>query len=317
MRPICFFGGEGTPVRNQHGKDDSDKNVHNEDQSYWQDSTKPYEEEVVLFGPETQSYIASASKIFWEKPLKEKDVETKMELGQIPSNCTYLKTKLCNSEIYAILGDRLRNQDRKLQDIQKFHAASTSLVIKAASEITQYLQASSQDSKALDIKTPLTMLKDALSLAGCTNQSINKIRRKLIKPSLPAEYSKLADIADDSAEFLFEDDIASSLENLQKENKTKNLLKKYRDSNTGGMKRSHSLTNYQFPSKTQKGTVERGPSYHKQNVRQKQNYNNNNNNSNYTFHNKQSSYSKKKDNRKGNSQLVVFIISIKLHLAFV
>ena len=168
-----------------------------------------------------------ATKIFWKKPLNEKEIEAKLELGQIPSNCTYLKPKLCNKEIYTILGDRLRSQDRKLQDIQKFHAASTSLVVKAASELSQYLQASSQGNKAIDIKTPLTMLKDALSLAGCANQSLNKLRRNLIKPSLPAEYAKLADIA-------------TALENLQKENKTKKLLKKHPESAAGIKRRKSS-----------------------------------------------------------------------------
>ena len=53
----------------------------------------------------------------------------------------------------------------------------------------------------------MNSLKDALSLAGKTNNSLNQVRRQLIKPCLPAKFAKLADINDDYAEFLFGDNI--------------------------------------------------------------------------------------------------------------
>ena len=46
----------------------------------------------------------------------------------------------------------------------------------------------------------LTMLKDSLSLAGKMSQSINQLRRKLIKPTLPPQFSKLAEKSEESPE---------------------------------------------------------------------------------------------------------------------
>ena len=79
---------------------------------------------------------------------------------------------------------------------------------------------------SFDVKVPLTLLKSALSLAGKLNQSINQLRSNFIKPSLPAQYARLADIADDSSEHLFGDSITDSLESLKKKNQKKALLKK-------------------------------------------------------------------------------------------
>ena len=78
---------------------------------------------------------------------------------------------------------------------------------------------------SLDLKTPMNSLKDSLSLAGKTSQSLNRLRRQLIKPSLPSKFAKLADNDDDSAKFLFGDNISESLESLSKEHKIKYLLK--------------------------------------------------------------------------------------------
>ena len=70
---------------------------------------------------------------------------------------------------------------------------------------------------------PLTKFKDALSLADKANQELNQFRRNMIKPYLPPQFSKLADISDDSKNFLFGDSIPSRVEPLRYENQTKSL----------------------------------------------------------------------------------------------
>ena len=72
---------------------------------------------------------------------------------------------------------------------------------------------------------PLTKFKDALSLAGETNQELNQFRRNMIKPYLPPQCSKLADVSDDSKNFLFGDSIPYRVEPLRQENQTKSLLR--------------------------------------------------------------------------------------------
>ena len=72
---------------------------------------------------------------------------------------------------------------------------------------------------------PLTKMKDALSLEGKANQESNQFRRNMIKPYLPPQFAKLADISDDSKNFLFGDLIADTVLSLRKKNQTKFLIR--------------------------------------------------------------------------------------------
>ena len=65
---------------------------------------------------------------------------------------------------------------------------------------------------------PLTKMKDAISPADKANQELNQFRRNMIKPYLPPQFIKLADISDDSTNFLFGDSIADTVESLRKAN---------------------------------------------------------------------------------------------------
>ena len=118
-----------------------------------------------------------------------------------------------------------RTVDNQVQELQKIQAASVSLLLKASSQLSNMMKLIKQKGINLDLKTPMNSLKDSLSLAGKTSQSLNRLRRQLIKPSLPSKFAKLADNDDDSAKFLFGDNILQSLEFLSKEHKIKYLLK--------------------------------------------------------------------------------------------
>ena len=56
----------------------------------------------------------------------------------------------------------------------------------------------------------------------------------MIKPYLPPQFARLADISDNSKNFLFGDSIAESVESLGMENQTKSLLR-----DTTNLKRKH------------------------------------------------------------------------------
>ena len=156
--------------------------THDEDQKYWLQSTEEYDD-VVEVGPEISSSMASATKVFWEKPLSEDRLKSKIESDKLPANCGFIKTKQCNIEVWVTLGDQVHSQDCKLQEVQKLLAASVSYIVQASSELTKQLVSSKQPTAAsFDVKIPLTLLKNALSLAGKLNQSINQLRRNFIKP---------------------------------------------------------------------------------------------------------------------------------------
>ena len=183
-------------------------------------------DDVVEVGPEISSSMASATKIFREKSLREDKLKSKIESGKLPANWGFTKTKQCTTEVWVTLGEWVRSQYCKLQEVQKLLAAPASQIVQASSELTKQLVSSKQPrTDSLDAKVPLTLLQNALSLAGKLNRSINQLRRNFITP-LPAQYARLADIADDSSEHFFRDSITDSLESLKKENQIKALLKK-------------------------------------------------------------------------------------------
>ena len=103
-----------------------------------------------------------------------------------------------------------------MQEVQKLLPVSASHIAKAFSKVTRQLVSSKQPSvDSFDVKVPLTLLSNALSPAGTLNQSINQLGRSFIKPSLPVQYARLADITDDSSEHLFGDSITDSLESSE------------------------------------------------------------------------------------------------------
>lgn len=296
-----WFGGEKgsahDPTASQHSKAASET-CHDQEQEYWQETLQDYGENVV-FGKEISSSIASASKIFWEKPMKEEVSKKKLEMetAKIPANCTFLTTKRTNPEVWTAISGFHRTSDSKIQDIQTLFASSISLTLRAASTISSL---SKSDENNAQIMESLSLLKDSLSIAGKVNQSINQYRRVAIKPSLPPQYSKLADIVDDSATFLFGESISDKVENLEKENKIKNLLKeKYPKNNE--RKRSYgesSSSNYRSSSKTLKRThYNPGQNYKKPN-NEKYHQNNNQNNHHTNQNNYQTKDPKKNYHRK-------------------
>ena len=130
----------------------------------------------------------------------------------LTANCGFMKTNRCNTGVWVTLEERIHSQDCKLQEVQKLLSVSDSHKVQASSELTKQLRSSKQPTvDSFDVKVPLTLLKNALFLAGKLNQSINQLRRSFIKPSLPVQYTRSADIADDSSEHLFGDSITNFL----------------------------------------------------------------------------------------------------------
>ena len=106
---------------------------------------------------------------------------------------------------------------------------------------------------------PLTILKDSLSLAGKMTQSINQLRRELIKLVFPPQFSKLAEKSEESSEWLFGDSVSKSVENLEKENKLKSLLKDKKD--LGKRKYLKESSNSRSSPKSPKKTPEHGQNF--------------------------------------------------------
>ena len=71
-------------------------------------------------------------------------------------------------------------------------------------------------------------------IKGKANQELNQFRMNMIKPYLPPQFAKLADISDDSKNILFGDSIADPVGSLRKKNQTKPLSR-----DKANLKRKH------------------------------------------------------------------------------
>ena len=103
------------------------------------------------------------------------------------------------------------------------------------------------------ISKPLSLLKNSLSLAGNVNH-----RRDIIKPTLPSQFVKIAESADDSSAYLFGESLTEKMDRLQKESRIKYLLKDSKSTPKQSYgKRTYQTyqdsSNYQSSSKTQIG----------------------------------------------------------------
>ena len=126
------------------------------------------------------------------------------------------------------------------------------MLLKASSQLLNMMKVVKRKGINLDLKTPMNSLKDSLSLAGKTSQSLNKLRRQLIKTPLPPKFAKLADNDDDSAKFSFGDNISVFSESLSKEHKTKDLLKDRAKGNyqaTSNKRKYAESSNWKFSSR--------------------------------------------------------------------
>ena len=204
--------------------DNKENKVIEDDQQFWYNaSTHDYDDESKATGKEISSSLAGAAKVFWQKPLKQEALKGKLEEATTPANCGFLLPKRTNTEVWTNLPSFARSADVKLQEIQKIHTASVSMILKAASGLTE---ASNIPDESSLVKDTMLSLKEAMNLAGKTSQLLNQFRRDQIKPSLPRDFKKLAMDNDESSEWLFGSSVCDRLETLKKENKLTSLLEK-------------------------------------------------------------------------------------------
>ena len=257
---------------------------HDADQTYWQQSTMEYEDNPD-FGPEISSSIAGAAKIFWHKPLKDDAFNIKLKSALTPSNCTFLEPPRSNREIWTTLSGPMRSTDAKLQEIQKTHSASVTMLLKAAASLTDLVQGNNL--KHGDIKEPMNFLKESLSLAGKVSQTTNQLRRDMVKPALPQKYKQLASMGDDSSKFLFGDSISENVESLNKENKLNSLLgEKSKPNNKRKYNNQWSSNNWSSSKAPKRTFYPQGQKYnHNNNSKVNKQINNDNKHNNPTRYN--------------------------------
>ena len=181
-------------------------------QAVWHEKVQRYNAEVV-WGPEVNSALAGASKTFWQQPPPE-DRQTELtSSGLVPSNCPFLRVRKANAEIFSATATNIRTSDVELQEVQKKNVSMASCLVQALDMLEQ------DPPSVPDIRDKII---DALQIAGHNNSGIEQHRRNAFKVSLPAEKKSLASMAvNPDDEFLFGDNLESSVEEIKKKNKLK------------------------------------------------------------------------------------------------
>ena len=178
-------------------------------QAYWGNAVSEYQE-IKQVGPEISSPLASATKVMWEKHINPDKLKDKLQSSNTPSNCAFLQVKLVNPEIWANAKAHLRVSDLKLQGVQQNFGASMTHILRATDKLCEHAKLSN-----LDLKPTLEHLKQAISLAGAANQSLNQHRRENFKNGLPSQIQKLAKVKDDEGDLLFGQDIGKRVTDLE------------------------------------------------------------------------------------------------------
>ena len=247
-----------TKIRTDHKTSDAASNKENvpddalttkealvdEEQIYWEQVAAQYTQDTG-FGPEAPSHLACAAKRCWTVGLEEDKLDAIKKRGKIPANCKFLAVKPCNKPIFSTTPPNIRTQDCAMQRVQGAHAAMSSLLLQATSELRVCMKDSSNVNKVAD------KLKDCIMLAGDTNQLINTARREAFKPFIPQSIKKICDDPSEESENLFGDNIQQRLAEIKEENQLRNefVVKKNQPATTKGKVKSvrgdHRYTPYE------------------------------------------------------------------------
>ncbi len=200
---------------------------------YWAEQAEDGFEINQELGPEINSSIAGATKVFFRKRLNEEKSNKLLESSKIPGNCEFLKVLRANKEIWVNAPATVRTHDITLQKLQNLHGVTTSNVLRTAdslecvyeevsngyirflgkinsirealagevskddiSKLVGSLEESiNQSSETItgQVSRAIDQNRDALILAGETNSLFNNTRRNAFRPSIKAELKGVTD----------------------------------------------------------------------------------------------------------------------------
>ena len=203
-----------------------------------------------MTGPEVSSLVASTTKVYWQKGLKEEGLKQVHSKSKIPGNCTFLSVKEVNKKIFAKGAPFTRTRDIKMQEIQRELGYSTGNVVRAMAQLSDHMEEvekSQSDSTSLQtIREVLELLQNATKLSGKTNQLIMTQRREAFKQHIPKDLQKICDDPDENASKLYGDDLEDKLQKIQAENKIFKVLDEKDQKKPTSAKSGNSKT-YQKP----------------------------------------------------------------------
>lgn len=219
--------------------------------SFWSTQTAHFEE-TRKYGPEVNSNIAEAGKVFWQREISnEEEAKVLLERNKIPSNCKFLEVLKVNKEIWSETSADIRTKDVALQKGMETLGRGAASILRAANLI-QDLVANVQDDtgqykKAMD--PVVEAVKDGLVLLGKVRLQLNSHRRECFKGSLPQHLKNMATKPEiEFEEYLFGDDINKRLTDIRGDNAVRAEFKK-KQAVSGSSKGRYSTSSSSNPNK--------------------------------------------------------------------
>jgi hypothetical protein len=182
-------------------------------EQFWEEAQSEYTP-VPLYGTECDSAVTQTAKTFFTTDLAEDRLKERREKHKVPANCTFLTPKRCNPQVFAMLPPPTRALESGIQEALEIQSRSATATFKAAEALAEMLSGLEEARQGtpeaqlafvanLDLRGPLTNLRDSMSLEGVAHRKFDAVRRKAIKPNVPAHMSKHFDPEPEDPSLLF------------------------------------------------------------------------------------------------------------------
>ena len=166
-------------------------------------------------GPNINEHLANLINKRFAGKLKEAKLKEKLELYVRPGNCEKLKVPLVNHELWGKLTPPVKSQDLRLANVQQTLVKATIALAEATAKISKVKGKMDEKPKNFFISS----LTDLLAFLGHATYELSLRRRDIMRPSINKELRALCNQQISVTDFLFGDDVQSSLKTIKECNK--------------------------------------------------------------------------------------------------
>lgn len=169
-------------------------------------------------GPAISDEVADILQGLLQKRVSEDKVKDKMADIKPPSNCPSLTTVKVNPEVWNKMKNHTRSRDLRMQRVQ-------TRAVKAMSPLAYIIdrlvncQKTGKAPSAEDVQDMLSASLEAFTMGASAIQEVNLRRKELIKPDLNDRYQQLCGPATPVSKFLFGDDLAKAVKDINETSK--------------------------------------------------------------------------------------------------
>ena len=187
-------------------------------------------------GPNINEHLVNLINERFAGKLKEAKFKEKLELYVRPRNCKKLKVPLVNNEQWGKLKPSVKSQELQLANVQQTVVKATIALAESTEKITKV------KGKIDEKPNIISSLIDSLTLLGHATYELSLRQWDIMRPSINKELHALCNQQIPVTDFLFGDDVQSSLKTIKECNKVASSVTQAHD-----YKQGYSGTGHQRP----------------------------------------------------------------------